>query len=98
MAKSYRILRIARWVFMGFAYYLGVLVLGVLSGVVPLLVGGEPVPVLPIPDSPTIPARAAGAVNLFLSAPISFFILHGLGSLIHAVLEIRDHLTGRSGA
>ena len=92
--KPYLLLRISRWVWIGLAYYFGVLVVGVLSGAVPLIMGGEPVGVLPVADSPTVPARVFGALNLFISAPISFVILHGIGSLMQAVVEIRERLGG----
>ena len=96
MSKSYRLLRMSRWVFIGLAYYFGVVVIGVLSGLLPLIVGGDPVPVLPVADSPTISARLFGALNLFLSAPISFLALHAAGSLIHLCLDIRDRLEGKA--
>ena len=95
--KPYRLLRISRWVWIGLAYYFGIVVIGILSGAVPLIMGGDSVPVLPVADSPMIPARMFGALNLFVSAPISFVILHGIGSLIHVVVEIRERMGG-SGA
>ena len=95
--KPYVLLRISRWVWIGLAYYFGVVVIGILSGAVPLIMGGDSVPVLPVADSPMIPARMFGALNLFVSAPISFVILHGIGSLIHVVVEIRERVGG-SGA
>ena len=95
--KPYALLRISRWVWIGLAYYFGVVVIGILSGAVPLIMGGESVPVLPVADSPMIPARVFGALNLLVSAPISFVILHGIGSLIHVVVEIRERVGG-SGA
>ncbi len=91
MATSYRLLRISRWAWIGFAYYFGIVVVGILSGIVPLVMGGEPV-TLPMPDGPAIPARLFGAINLFLNAPLSFIILHGIGSLMQAVVEMRDRL------
>ena len=92
--KPYMLLRISRWVWIGLAYYFGIVVIGVLSGAVPLVMGGDSVPVLPVADSPMIPARVFGALNLFVSAPISFVILHGIGSLIQAVVEIRERMGG----
>lgn len=92
--KPYALLRVSRWVWIGLAYYFGVVVIGILSGLIPLVMGGEALPVLPVADSPMIPARVFGALNLFISAPISFVVLHGIGSLIHAVLEIRQRMGG----
>ena len=92
--KPYMLLRMSRWVWIGLAYYFGIVVIGILSGAVPLIMGGDSVPVLPMADSPTIPARLFGALNLFISAPLSFVLLHGIGSLIHAILELRDRMTG----
>ena len=92
--KPYMLLRMSRWVWIGLAYYFGIVVIGILSGAVPLVMGGDPVPVLPMADSPTVPARIFGALNLFISAPLSLVILHGIGSLIHVVLEIRDRVGG----
>ena len=92
--KPYALLRISRWVWIGLAYYFGIVVIGILSGLVPLIMGGDPVPVLPMADSPTVPARLFGALNLFVSAPLSFVILHGIGSLIHVIVELRDRMGG----
>ena len=91
MAKTYRLLRISRWAWIGLAYYFGIVLVGVFGGLVPLIMGGEPV-TLPVPDSPPISARFFGAVNLFLNAPLFFIILHGIVSLMQAVVEIRDRL------
>ena len=95
--KPYMLLRMSRWVWIGLAYYFGIVVIGILSGAVPLVMGGDPVPVLPMADSPTVPARIFGALNLFISAPLSFIVLHGIGSLIRAIVEIRDRM-GASGS
>ncbi len=89
MGKSYQIVRVARWVLLVLAYLFGIGLQGVLAGVVPLVMGGEPVPLV---TGISVPARVLGAVNLFLSAPVTFIMFHAFASLIQLLLDIRDRM------
>ena len=95
MTKSYRIVRIAHWLFLVFAYVFGIVVQGILAGLVPLVTGGEPIPLV---AGVTIPARVLGAINIFISAPVTFLIFHAFASLIRLALEIRERVEKISGS
>ena len=89
MKKPYGILRLTRWVFLVLAYGFGIVLQGIVAGLVVLVIGGDPIEILP---GAPLPARAIGALNLFISAPISFLVFHGIASAIHLLLDIRERL------
>ena len=85
MNKSYRILKIAQWMFLIFAYLFGIVLQGIMAGLVVLVTGGEPVELI---TGVSLPARVVGALNLFVSAPITFIVFHAFASLIHLLLDL----------
>ena len=97
--KPFLFLRVTHWVLLVSAYLIGIVIQGILGGLVVLIIGGNPVPVLPFdPNSPTIPARVAGALNLFVQAPLTFIVIHGFASAIRALLEVHERVTKGSEA
>lgn len=87
--KSYRILKIAYWMFLVFAYGFGIVVQGVFAGLIPLIMGGDPVTLI---NGVGLPARAVGAISLFVSAPIAFIMFHAFASGIKLLLDIHARL------
>jgi len=87
MAKPYRLLRIARVVFLVLAYLTGGLSL-VFGGVAPLIVGGEATPI--IAGGPHVPARLLGVWNILVSAPLTFVFFYIPSGVIHLLLELRE--------
>ena len=99
MKKPYLILRLAHWIFVVLAYLFGVVLFGIVAGLIPLLIGGEPVPLVPfVPDSPEVPARVEGAINLLIRAPLIFILLHAAASTIRLLLDIRARVEHRSAS
>lgn len=98
MKQPYALLRIARWVFLILAYLFGGLNL-IFAGLIPLIMGGDPIPVLA--DGTAIPARLFGLLSLLISAPLAFLFFYVPSGLIRLGLEIAERLpapTPKSGA
>ena len=93
MTKSYRVLRIARWAFLVMAYLVAATNL-VVTGLIPLLTGGDPIPVLV--DGPAIPARLFGLMNIVISAPLGFLFFYTPSGIIQLLLETHDRQTVRA--
>ena len=87
MRKSYPMLRAARWVLLVLAYFFGGLNL-IFTGLLPLLIGGEPIPILA--DGTTMPARLFGLLSIVISAPISFLLFYVPSGVIHLLLKLSD--------
>lgn len=87
MAQSYKFLRASTVVFKVLAWVS--LVLQVVTGVILLVVGGEPVSIVGI----GVPARVVGVLN-FVQAGMSFFLLWLMANLIRLWLDIRERLGG----
>ncbi|MBI4322856.1 MAG: hypothetical protein HY596_01125 [Candidatus Omnitrophica bacterium] len=87
MAQSYKFLRASTVVFKVLAWVS--LVLQVVTGVILLVVGGEPVAIGGI----GVPARVVGVLN-FVVAGMYFFSLWLMANLIRLWLDIRDRLPG----
>ena len=85
--KSYRLLRIARWVLLVLAYLFGGLNL-LFAGFMPLFLGGEPVPILA--DGTTIPARLFGLLSVVISAPLAFLFFYVPSGVLHLLLDMAD--------
>ena len=92
MAAPYRVLRVARWVFLVLAYLLAGINLTV-GGLWPLIVGGEPVQLLV--DGPELPARVYGLLNIVVSAPLAFLFFYLPSGIIRVLLEVRERLSSR---
>jgi hypothetical protein len=87
MAKPYRLLRIIRVVLLVLAYLAGISNL-IFAGLVPLIMGGEPVPLFV--DAPPIPVRALALLNIFITAPLSFMLFYVPSGVIHLLLSLRE--------
>ena len=87
MAKSYPLLRVTRIVLLVFAYLSGVSN-AVFAGLLPLVLGGEPVTLFV--DGPAISVRILGLLNLVLTAPLLFVIFYVPSGIIHVVLALHD--------
>ena len=93
MKKPYGILRVARWVLLGLACLFGGLNL-IFAGLVPLVMGGDPIPVLA--DGTAIPARLFGFLSIVISAPLAFLFFYVPSGLIRLALELVDRVPARS--
>ena len=91
--RPYVTLRIARLVLLGLAYLFGGLNL-IFAGLVPLVIGGDPIPVLA--DGTAIPARLFGLLSILISAPMAFMFFYVPRGLIHLGLNLVDRLPPRS--
>ena len=89
MKQPYALLRAARWVFLVLAYVVGATYL-VFLGIVPLVGGGEPVPI--VEGGPDIPARVFGILNILISAPLAFLALYLPSGIIHLLLGLRERV------
>ena len=87
MTKPYRVLRIAHWALLVLAYGFSALNL-VLAGVIPLVFGGEPIPILA--DGTAIPARLFGLLSILISAPLSFLLFYVPSGVIRLLLDLSD--------
>lgn len=85
--QSYKFLRTSIKVFKALAWVS--LALQVVTGVILLVVGGEPVFVGGI----SVPARMVGLLN-FIVAIVYFFSLWLMANLVQLWLDIRDRLPG----
>ena len=85
MAQSYKFLRVSTVAFKVLAWVS--LALQVVTGVILLVVGGEPVSIGGI----GVPARVVGVLN-FAQAGMSFFLLWLMANLIRLWLDIRERL------
>jgi hypothetical protein len=85
--KPYPVLRAARWALLILAYLFGALNL-IFAGFVPLLIGGEPIPILA--DGTTIPARFFGLLSILISAPLSFLLFYVPSGMIHLLLALAE--------
>mgnify|MGYP001593930040 CR=1 FL=1 len=94
MKQPYRLLGIARIVLLVLAYLFAGLNV-IFAGFVPLILGGDPIPVLA--DGTAIPARVFGLLSILLSAPLSFLFFYVPSGLIHLGLAILKRSPG-SGA
>lgn len=83
MAKPYQLLRVSRLVLLGLAYLSGVSNL-VFAGLLPLVMGGDPVPLFL--DGPAISMRVLGLLNIFITAPLLFVMFYVPSGLIHLLL------------
>lgn len=93
--RPYLMLRIARWALLGLAYLFGGLNL-IFAGLVPLVLGGDPIPVLA--DGTAIPARLFGLLSILISAPLAFMFFYVPSGLIHLGLDLADRLPARSSS
>jgi hypothetical protein len=75
---SVTVFKVLAWIAFGFQ---------VLTGLILLIGGGEPVPIGVV----DVPARLVGVLT-FIAAAMYFFSLWLMGSLIRVVLDIRDRL------
>lgn len=87
MKKPYLLLRAARWVLLVLAYLFGGLNL-IFAGLVPLVIGGDPIPILQ--DGTAIPARLFGFLSIVLSAPLAFLFFYVPSGLIRLALELSE--------
>ncbi|MDP3703292.1 MAG: hypothetical protein Q8R78_02775 [Candidatus Omnitrophota bacterium] len=95
MAKPYQLLRVTRIVLLVLAYLSGASNL-VFAGLLPLVMGGDPVPLFL--DGPAISVRVLGILNIFITAPLLFVIFYVPSGMIRVLLELRDQLSaGRQG-
>ena len=94
MKKSYCILRGARWVLLILAYLFGGLNL-IFAGLVPLMMGGDPIPVLA--DGTAIPARVFGLLSVLISAPLAFLFFYVPSGFIRLGLDIVERLPPKGG-
>lgn len=87
MNQSYKFLRVSVVAFKVLAWVS--LVLQVVTGIILLVVGGEPVSIGGI----NVPARVVGVLN-FVVAGMYFFFLWLMANLIRLWLDIRERLGG----
>jgi hypothetical protein len=87
MAKPYQLLRVTRVVLLVLAYVSGLSNL-IFAGLLPLVTGGEPVPLFL--DGPMIPVRVLGLLNILITAPLLFVIFYVPSGMIQLLLELRD--------
>ena len=89
MAKPYQLLRVTRVVLLVLAYVSGISNM-VLAGFVPLVMGGDPVPLFL--EGPAVPVRVLGILNILITAPLLFMMFYVPSGIIHLLLEhgVRD--------
>lgn len=87
MAQPYKFLRLGVVIFRVLAWV--ALALQVVSGLILVISGGEPVTI----GGLDVPARVVGILN-FVAAAMYFFSLWLMGSLIQLLLDIRSHQAG----
>ncbi len=87
--KPYLVLRVSRWALLAMAYLFGGLNL-IFAGLVPLVMGGDPIPVLA--DGTAIPARLFGLLSVLISAPLAFLFFYVPSGLIRLGLELAERL------
>ena len=89
MAKPYQLLRVTRVVLLVLAYVSGISNM-VLAGFVPLVMGGDPVPLFL--EGPAVPVRILGLLNLLITAPLLFMMFYVPSGIIHLLLAhgVRD--------
>ena len=87
MVQPYKFLRVSAVAFKVLAWVS--LVLQIVTGVILLVVGGEPVLIGGI----SVPARVVGVLN-FVVAGMYFFFLWFMANLIRLWLDIRERLGG----
>ena len=89
MAKPYQLLRVTRVVLLVLAYVSGISNM-VLAGFVPLVMGGDPVPLFL--EGPAVPVRVLGLLNLLITAPLLFMMFYVPSGIIHLLLAhgVRD--------
>jgi len=90
MAQSYQFLRVSAKVFKVLAWV--ALALQVITGLVLLVTGGEPVLIAGV----ELPARLVGVLN-FVAAGLYFFSFWLMSGLIRLLLDIRSTLPGGQG-
>ena len=91
MTKPYQLLRVTRIVLLVLAYVSGVSNV-VFAGFLPLVLGGEPVPLFL--DGPAISVRVLGLLNILITAPLLFVVFYVPSGMIRVLLELRDrHIT-----
>src|SRR3989338_9050445 len=95
MAKPYQLLRVTRVVLLVLAYVSGISNM-VLAGFVPLVMGGDPVPLFL--EGPAVPVRVLGLLNLLITAPLLFMMFYVPSGIIHLLLALREQGSpGRAG-
>ena len=89
MAKPYQLLRVTRVVLLVLAYVSGISNM-VLAGFVPLVMGGDPVPLFL--EGPAVPVRILGILNILITAPLLFVMFYAPSGIIHLLLAhgVRD--------
>ena len=89
MAKPYQLLRVTRVVLLVLAYVSGISNM-VLAGFVPLVMGGDPVPLFL--EGPAVPVRVLGILNILITAPLLFMMFYVPSGIIHLLLAhgVRD--------
>jgi len=90
MAQPYKFLQVSVKVFRVLAWL--ALALQVITGLILLITGGEPVVI----GGLDLPARLVGVLNL-VAAALYFFSFWFMGSLIQLLLDIRSRLPGGQG-
>ena len=90
MAKPYQLLRVSRIILLVLAYASGVSNV-VFAGFLPLVMGGDPVPLFL--DGPAISVRVLALLNILITAPLLFVVFYVPSGMIHILLELRDHRT-----
>lgn len=91
LKQPYGLLRIAQWVFLVMAFLVGGINL-IIGGLVPLFLGGDPIPVLA--DGTAIPARLFGLLSIVISAPLSFLFLYLPSVMIGLLVDIHTKVVG----
>ena len=93
MAKPYQLLRVTRVVLLVLAYVSGISNM-VLAGLVPLVMGGDPVPLFL--EGPAVPVRVLGILNILITAPLLFVMFYVPSGIIHLLLELPGKPEGSS--
>ena len=88
---KYKFLRVSAVAFKVLAWI--ALAVQVITGLILVVTGGVPV----VLGGIEVPARVVGVLN-FVAAGMYFFSLWLMSTLIHLLLDIREHLPGGSGA